>query len=85
MDLILAGVFLLGILWFMYTILGGWEGIKIFFVGYIGAFALYVIPAILIAQIWALGAGLWIVGVTIWIAFRGSGPNDGGGMDGSNY
>ena len=70
---------------YLWMILGGWEGTKIVLTGYLGLLALYGIPTILIAQIWPLGAVLWVIGVTIWLAVGGSGPGDGGGMDGTNY
>ncbi len=76
-------IFLIGCLWFIWKICGGWEGVKPVIIGAFWA-------TLIFAPVWPLAyvsgwlAAAWSIGAMIYITKGGDGGGD-GGMDGSNY
>ena len=76
-------IFLIGCLWFIWKICGGWEGVKPVIIGAFWA-------TLIFAPVWPLAyvsgwlAAGWSIGAMIYITKGGDGGGD-GGMDGSNY
>ena len=79
---IMLPLFLIGCLWFIWIICGGWEGVKYVLTGAFWA-ALIFAPVLPLAYISGWLAVAWSIGAMIYIAKGGSGGD--GGMDGSNY
>lgn len=73
---------LIGCLWFIWSICGGWEGVKPVLIGAFW-FALIFLPVLPLAYVSGWLSAVWAIGAMIYIA-KGGGDG-GGGMDGSNY
>ena len=71
---------LIGCLWFIWSICGGWEGVKPVLIGAFW-FALIFLPVLPLAYVSGWLSAVWAIGAMIYIA-KGGGD---GGMDGSNY
>lgn len=79
---IMQPLFLIGCLWFIWSICGGWEGVKPVLIGAFW-FALIFLPVLPLAYVSGWLAAAWSIGAIVYIA-KGGGGGD-GGMDGSNY
>jgi hypothetical protein len=80
---IIRPIFGLSILWFIFSIMGGWKGVTMWAKGMLW-FCLLFLPAYPLAYISGVLSVLWVVGALVFLSRNGGGDGD-GGVDGSNY